>query len=106
MKVVLTIWENRISPVFDAAHKLLVAEIEGSKVISRHYESFNPELTSRLAGRLVELDIAVLICGAISELPATIIELGGIKLIPFIAGNVGGDIVSGLLYTGLYKEKN
>jgi predicted Fe-Mo cluster-binding NifX family protein len=88
MKAAITIWENRVSPVFDSARMLLIAEIEDSKVLQKHYEPFNPETSIRLAARLVELDAGVLICGAISELPAKTIESGGVKLIPFIAGNV------------------
>jgi predicted Fe-Mo cluster-binding NifX family protein len=87
MKMALTVWGNRISPVFDAAHMLLVVEIENTKIISRRYEPFYPELPTRLAARLAEMNIAVLICGAISEMPANILEANGIKLIPFITGD-------------------
>ena len=93
MKVALTIWENRISPVFDAAHMFLVAEIEDAKVINKHLESFDPEMPSRLADRLIKLDIKVMICGAITQMPANIIEGIGIKLIPFISG-VADEVLS------------
>ncbi len=86
MKTALTIWGKRISPVFDSAHKLLIAEIENSKVINKQYKKFNPEKPSSLTNLLTKLYVEVLICGAISEVPANIIEVGGIKLIPFIAG--------------------
>jgi predicted Fe-Mo cluster-binding NifX family protein len=89
MKMALTVWGNRISPVFDAAHMLLVVEIENTEIISRRYEPFYPELPARLAVRLEEMNVAVLICGAISEMPANILEANGIKLIPFITGDAG-----------------
>ena len=66
MKMALTVWGNRISPVFDAAHMLLVVEVENTKIISRRYEPFYPELPTRLALRLAEMNVATLICGAIS----------------------------------------
>lgn len=88
MKMAMTVWKNRISPVFDAAHMLLVVEIENDKIINRHYETFYPEWPSRLANRLTDMDVSVLICGAISELPANIIEENGVKLIPFITGDI------------------
>jgi hypothetical protein len=44
-------------------------------------------LPTRLAVRLAEMNVAVLICGAISEMPANILEANGIKLIPFITGD-------------------
>lgn len=87
MKVAVTVWENRISPVFDSSGKLLIAEIRDTKIISRRYASFNPDITFRLAEVLNDLEIEILICGAISEIPADIIEAGGIELIPFIGGN-------------------
>jgi predicted Fe-Mo cluster-binding NifX family protein len=89
MKMALTVWKNRISPVFDAAQMLLVVEIENTKIINRHYEPFYPELPARLAGRLAEMNVAVLICGAISEMPADILEANGIRLVPFITGDAG-----------------
>ncbi len=88
MKAALTIWEDRVSPVFDSAHMLLVAEIKNAKIVSTQHERFNPEMPTRLAEMLNGLDVPVLICGAISEIPANVIEAYGIKLIPFIAGNV------------------
>ena len=87
MKVAITIWENRISPVFDASHMLLVTEIENEKIINRKQIMFNPEMPSRLTETLTAMDVDVLICGAVSEMPANTIEAGGIKLIPFIAGD-------------------
>ena len=86
MKVAITIWEKRISPVFDASHMLLVTEIENEKVINSKYITFNPEMPSHLTETLTDMDVDVLICGAVSEMPANMIEAGGIKLIPFIAG--------------------
>ncbi len=88
MKVALTAWEDKISPVFDSARALLIAEIENKKIISRRCELFKPEMTHCLADSLGKLEIDVLICGAISETPAKIIEACGINLIPFIGGNL------------------
>ncbi len=87
MKVALTVWGDRISPVFDASHTLLVAEIEKAEVVSKVSISFNPQQPSRLADALAGNEVSVLICGAVSTSPANLIESNGIKLIPFIAGN-------------------
>ena len=109
MKVALTTWDNRISPVFDAASTLLVAEIENQEVVARRYESFNPERMTRLLEILSRLQVDMLICGAISNTLSNMIEHGGIRLIPFIGGNVedvlqliarGMDIVPAFLMPG------
>lgn len=89
MKMALTVWEDRISPMFDAAHMLLVVKIENTKIINRCYVPFYPEFPSRLAAMLAEMDVEIFICGAISEMPANILEANGIKLYPFITGDAG-----------------
>ncbi len=88
MKVAITVWEDRISPVFDASRRLLIAEIENARITDRSYVLFDSELPSSLAKTLAKLDVPVLICGAVSQVPANVISAGGITLIPFIAGEV------------------
>ncbi len=87
MKVAITVWGNRISPVFDSAHTLLIADIENRKIIKRYYESFDPEISSHLVEKLELMDISILICGAISDVLAEIIASSKIELIPFISGS-------------------
>lgn len=88
MKVAVTAWEDRISPVFDASRRLLIAEIENARVTNRSYVFFDPGRPGNLAKTLTMLDVPVLICGAVSQAPATTIVAGGITLIPFITGEV------------------
>lgn len=88
MKVAVTVWEERISPVFDASRRLLIAEIEDRRITDRSYVIFDPGMPSNLAKILSELDVPVLICGAVSQVPATIMTNSGIRLISFITGEV------------------
>jgi predicted Fe-Mo cluster-binding NifX family protein len=88
MRVGITVWENRISPVFDAARTLLVAEIEGSETVSRELLPCSPGRIGDFIGLLQEQDVCELICGAISKGPAGMLEDSEISLIPFIAGMV------------------
>jgi predicted Fe-Mo cluster-binding NifX family protein len=88
MKVALTAWEDRISPVFDSAKTLLIAEIENAEIVARRYAPINPESIFGLGKMLRDLEIDILICGAISRTPSDIIEAGGITLISFIGGDV------------------
>ncbi|MFO8083635.1 MAG: NifB/NifX family molybdenum-iron cluster-binding protein [Desulfobacterales bacterium] len=88
MRVAVTAWEDRISPVFDSARSLLIADIENELVVDRQYKLFAPEPVSRLADLLRSLEIEVLICGAIAQTPSNIIEASGIKLISFIGGKI------------------
>lgn len=88
IKVALTVWENRISPVFDSARMLLIANIENKTVKSRRYEPFYSELSLRRAAKMSDLGVKVLICGAVSQPLANMVEAYGIELIPFVTGDV------------------
>jgi len=88
MKVALTVWQDRISPVFDVAQTLLIVELHNREIIKRFSEPMVPELSSRLAGWLKDLGVEVLICGAISHLPSAIVEAEGVQLLSFVGGNI------------------
>ncbi|MCP4023380.1 MAG: dinitrogenase iron-molybdenum cofactor biosynthesis domain-containing protein [Desulfobacteraceae bacterium] len=87
MKIAVTIWGNRISPVFDAASNLLVAHVEDNTVLNKTYNPFKPGAPSRFVQLLKHLDVSILICGAISKQPADTIVENQIELISFVSGN-------------------
>jgi predicted Fe-Mo cluster-binding NifX family protein len=88
MNVAFTVWEDRISPVFDAAHDLMIAVVDDRCVKEKRFFSFDPDRVATLIGMLRHDAVDVLVCGAISETPARLISESGIRLIPFISGNV------------------
>ena len=87
MKIAITVWGNRISPVFDAASTLFVAHIENRSILKKNYTSFNPTIPSDLVKLLKKMQVSILICGAISTKPADLIVENDIKLISFVTGN-------------------
>ena len=86
MRVTITVWGNRISPVFDVAQTILMAEILEQAVVDISYHSIPLMIPSSIAQKIVALKPDTLICGAISSEPAQIIENAGISLLPFITG--------------------
>jgi len=100
MKVALTVWENRISPLFDCARMLLVVDIVDSAETSRHLEPYHCKSPFSRAAKLSDMQIEILICGAISNLFANIVETYGIRIIPFVAGAVD-EVLDDYLTTGL-----
>ncbi len=86
MKIAITVWGNRISPVFDSAQALLVAEIRQTEVVNRQIELFQAGVFSRFIELLTELEVQVLICGALSDEPAAMLAANEIEVIPFITG--------------------
>jgi predicted Fe-Mo cluster-binding NifX family protein len=87
VKLAVTVWGNRISPVFDAARTLLVAEIEHNKIARQFYTSFDPGSPVDLVDTLKKNKVNILVCGAISKTPADLISDQEIQIIPFVTGN-------------------
>ncbi len=86
MNVAITVWGNRISPVFDSAQTLLVAEIQEDQVVDRKIKPLQATMFASCLRLLEELDIRVLICGALCEGPVRMLEAHDIEVIPFITG--------------------
>lgn len=88
MKVALTVWGDLISPVFDVAQRVLIARIAEGRVAERTSVTLGPEWPYSRASKLSKMDVRVVICGAISIEFRRMLELEGIRVIPFITGGV------------------
>ena len=86
--IAVTVWGQRVSPVFDAAGTILIVEIENGVLADSAYLAFDPQRPMELLRTLRVREVTCLICGAISEGPATLFEAAGIELIAFVAGNI------------------
>ena len=86
MKVALSVWGERISPVFDTGSSMLVVTLDGAEESGRTTEGLREVFPPRRAARLVELGVDVLICGAISRPLASMIASYGIQVVPFVSG--------------------
>lgn len=88
MNIAMTVWGDRISPVLDCARMLLIVEIDQGRVLSRRQEIFDIAFLVPMMRFLSCQGVQALICGAVSQEPATLIESCGVELIPFLAGDV------------------
>ena len=86
MKMAITSWNGRISPVFDVSRQVVVMEAKDGRVINRQEHDLELSEPSAKVIRLTELGIDTLICGAVSRPLADMIVARGIKLVPFVAG--------------------
>lgn len=86
MNVAITVWNNRISPVFDSAQSLLVTEIQGTEVVDAVAKAIQASRFDSFLGLLKEHDVQVLICGALCEGPALMLERQGVEVISFVTG--------------------
>ncbi len=88
MKVAIPIFRSRVSPVFDWCTRLLLVRIRSGREETREdIEVGGLGLLERVE-RLSNTGTDVLICGAISDLLTRLLESKGIRVIPWIAGEV------------------
>jgi predicted Fe-Mo cluster-binding NifX family protein len=87
MKVAIPIWEDKISPVFDTASRLLVVEVEDKKESSRFETFLDVQDLSRRCVRIQGLGVDTLICGAISQPFLRWLRARGINIISGISGH-------------------
>ena len=86
MNVAVTVWGNRISPVFDSAQTLLVVDIREAEIVDRKISLFQATLFNRFLKLLEDLEVRVLICGALSRESIRQLAANDIEVISFIAG--------------------
>ena len=88
MKAAFAYWDNRIAPVFDTARQIHVVEVEAGQVVSEAPETLSEDMSVQKALRLVELGVGVLVCGAISRPMHEMVAAYGIRVVPFVAGDL------------------
>lgn len=104
MQVAVTVWKDRISPLFDATRKLLIADIQGRRIMARHFEPFECDSALSQAARLDDLGIQVLICGGISNFMENLLNARGIRVLAFASGAV--DDVLATYLSGGFENGN
>jgi predicted Fe-Mo cluster-binding NifX family protein len=88
VKAAFASWNHRIAPVFDVAQWIQLVETETGRIINQNRASVAGETPSQKASRLAELEVGILVCGAISRPMQDVITAYGIEVIPFIAGDL------------------
>jgi len=88
MKIAISIWNDCVSNVFDFSSSLLLVEIENDKEISRSQIVLESRSLSQRVGQLKNLEVDVLVCGAISRSLAEMITASGIEVLAYITGDI------------------
>ena len=84
----MPIWEGRISPVLDVAGRFLVIHLVKRREVSRREFLVAPTQPTSLINAIKELGIDVLVCGAVSQVIADGLAHAGVRVLPFICGDV------------------
>jgi predicted Fe-Mo cluster-binding NifX family protein len=104
MKIAIPIYNDSVSNVFDFAVKLLLVEIENSKEANRSEVALESQLLLQRAGKLKNLEVDVLICGAISRVLAEMVTSSGIQVLPYVTGSID-DVLQAYLTDQLAKPE-
>jgi len=86
MRVAIAVFDGRISPVFDAAGKLVLVDIENGREIRRTEQVVEEADLGPRASRVAGLGANVLICGAISRPLEAMLLSAGVEVIPQACG--------------------
>lgn len=87
MKIAIPVWQDNVSSVFDFANKLLLVELENGAEIGRNEIVLAEQSCPERAAKLRQLEVEVIICGAISRPLAYMLSSSGIDVLPFVTGS-------------------
>ncbi len=98
MKLAITIWDNRISPVFDTATQFLLAELEADRFYLGAVVSIEDDPFTTLFHLQQEQGVELLLCGALCQRGEERIRAERLEVLPFLSGEVDAilqDLVAG-----------
>ena len=81
-------FQGRVSPVFDVASRLTVVRVKGRVELERREVTLFEAQPDRITRSLVELDVDVLICGAISQMLERMLHRAGVRVVAQVCGEV------------------
>jgi predicted Fe-Mo cluster-binding NifX family protein len=88
MKIAIPIWEGRVSPVLDTARQLLIVDVEDGQETSRTAVDIPLMHIVQMARFVRDLGVDTVICGAISRQLEMMLATLGIRIIPWLRGEV------------------
>jgi len=104
MRIVLPVWQGRISPVLDTARHFLLVDCEGAGEVSRAERTIGADPLAARVESLARLGGDVVICGAVSRPLASLLAARGVRLCPWTAGYVD-EVVSAYLSGSLDRPR-
>jgi len=104
MRIAVSIWEDKVSPVLDTATKLLITESGTQKKRSRFEVFLIKKDISQRCSFIRGLEIDVLICGAVSRIFSWMLKASGIKIISGISGPAE-DVLEAYFHGNLLQPK-
>lgn len=88
MKIAISIWKNRVSPVFDTAAHIEFIEANKNGLLKQETICVESLTIFQSIDLLKKLKVDLLICGGITQNTFENIRAKNIKIIPFICGDI------------------
>ena len=88
MKTAFSVWEQRIAPVFDTARQIHLVESTGTRITAETAHAISGENVPQMVAWLSEQGVCTLVCGAVSRPLQERLSAVGIKVVPFVAGDL------------------
>jgi len=104
MVLALTVWNERIAPVFDYAGTVMLTELRDWAYGERRFISLPKTQAAEKVAVLERAGVEVLLCGAISREALELVARDGIEVRPFAAGPVE-EVLQGWLEGRLEDER-
>jgi predicted Fe-Mo cluster-binding NifX family protein len=96
MKVAITVWKDRVAPVFDVAGSCIIGETQGYGHQLQELQVVSLPVLSiqNKVALLISIGVSFLVCGALSRECELQVVSQDIELFSFIAGDIN-DVISG-----------
>lgn len=88
MKIGVSYWQGRISPVFDVSDRLCLIDIADGKEVKRENRILTSQDPFSRAKEVSGFGVDVLICGAISRTLETSLSIAGVRVAGFLCGDM------------------
>lgn len=88
MRVAFSSWDGRIAPVFDVAQRVHLVDLVGGRPNGGRDATLDGASPALRARDLAQLEVETLVCGAISRPVLAAVAARGIRVVPFVAGEV------------------
>jgi predicted Fe-Mo cluster-binding NifX family protein len=105
MKTAFSYWDKRIAPVFDTATQIHLVETDSQRIVASSEGLLTDQFPARKVMALRAQGVETLVCGAISCQLHELVSAYGIKVIPFVAGDLSEVVqayLGGMLESGKY----
>ncbi len=87
-RIAIGTWRGHVSTTLDFAGSMLIVDMAGGQPLARTETCLGTASPQEIALRLEQLGAEVVICGAISRCLARNLQMRGIRVIPFVRGEV------------------